>query len=388
MINETKNICNELKQNYDISILKKNKHMQQLFITYATLYINNQDKFKDYTKLNKHLLYLIYNFYNPKISDLFCVKYITGPGYIKKYKNAHTPHTPQTTIYLFGENKHENDLGCDTYKKKSIFITDYFLKLFQNTSKFIDLFIELPKIKNEEYKFTENMNTLYHLDYKLVRKLNNKYPVRIHSIDNRIMINKYSPALIPYLYLMLFYKNNNALLNIKEYFKNELEMLSNIQSKQDLINNIINMVNNNSLLIKELKKTTLNKKIIFKYLLENSINKNIKNTDIIILRNFFKHFLIAGSFLPGNLPDILLILNFINVIFMDIYTVSRMFKKFNISKNEHYPINAYNIIYFAGKYHTEVLIPLLESIGFKKTEDSLEKYFSCVDMSNIKQPLF
>jgi hypothetical protein len=78
----------------------------------------------------------------------------------------------------------------------------------------------------------------------------------------------------------------------------------------------------------------------------------------------------------------------INATIMDIYTISRMFKVFDVKNSDHYPKEPHNIIYYAGNGHTRIINKFLKSIGFKRTEYSDQKILSCVNMKNIKQPLF
>ena len=73
---------------------------------------------------------------------------------------------------------------------------------------------------------------------------------------------------------------------------------------------------------------------------------------------------------------------------MDVYTVARMFKVFNVVKSEHYPIKPQNIIYYAGTGHTKPMARFLKELKFKRTEHSDNNILSCVSMKGIKQPLF
>ena len=93
--------------------------------------------------------------------------------------------------------------------------------------------------------------------------------------------------------------------------------------------------------------------------------------------------------LSQNINIIRNILDISTASIMDVYAVSRMFKVFKVRKNEFYPTEQRNIIYYAGNGHTIPMFKFLEKIGFKMTEKSDKSILlSCVNMKNIHQPLF
>ena len=79
----------------------------------------------------------------------------------------------------------------------------------------------------------------------------------------------------------------------------------------------------------------------------------------------------------------------ISCLHMDIYTLTRMFKQFNVTSDDH-PPEPLNIIYYAGARHTQFMTFMLEEIGFRITEKSIPvpNVLSCTNIQSLKQPLF
>ena len=89
------------------------------------------------------------------------------------------------------------------------------------------------------------------------------------------------------------------------------------------------------------------------------------------------------------IEDFTLYLRVISCLHMDIYTLTRMFKKFNVTF-DHNPPEPLNIIYYAGRAHTTFMSFMLQESGFKITEQSIRVpyTFSCTNIQSLKQPLF
>ena len=89
------------------------------------------------------------------------------------------------------------------------------------------------------------------------------------------------------------------------------------------------------------------------------------------------------------IEDFTLYLRVISCLHMDIYTLTRMFKKFNVT-SDNYPPEPLNIIYYAGKQHTNFMSFMLQELGFKIIEKSIPVTYtsSCTNIQSLKQPLF
>ena len=282
MLKQTNELCKELKNTYDSNVLKKYPiSLQKLFIdtskkkqTILSTLVNNLSK----TKPN--------------------IKFITGPGECKKYIKDNK------TIYIFGENDHSSKDGCFKYfnTRPNMTIEKYLEKLFETTSVFIDFYIELPVITEdlfttEKYKDVTLMNMYDNLLYKCLGKNKKKckWPVRIHTIDNRILVNhkKYEHLLLGDMYTQLaqeyYYrkKYNQKVIHLKLFsvkFHKEINELSKIKNQKQLTKYFWKKIINNELIQKEIKKSYLTTNQIKKIYLSH-IKMDLK-LDVDIPDNF------------------------------------------------------------------------------------------------------
>ena len=93
--------------------------------------------------------------------------------------------------------------------------------------------------------------------------------------------------------------------------------------------------------------------------------------------------------LNKNIEDIYFALTAYFGVFMDIYTIARMFRNFNNIPNE-YSSKPKNIIVYAGSFHTTRIAQFLKAIGFEKithVEESSNNE-NCVNLDEKFLPLF
>jgi hypothetical protein len=395
MLKQTNELCKELKNTYDSNVLKKYPiSLQKLFIdtskkkqTILSTLVNNLSK----TKPN--------------------IKFITGPGECKKYIKDNK------TIYIFGENDHSSKDGCFKYfnTRPNMTIEKYLEKLFETTSVFIDFYIELPVITEdlfttEKYKDVTLMNMYDNLLYKCLGKNKKKckWPVRIHTIDNRILVNhnKYEHLLLGDMYTQLaqeyYYrkKYNQKVIHLKLFsvkFHKEINELSKIKNQKQVTKYFWKKIINNELIQKEIKKSYLTTNQIKKIYLSH-IKMDLKldvdipdNFDFENVGKWFSLLSTSNDFEHFKIMNI--IANIIKVFLsplIDIYTLTRIFRTFKVKNDEQYPTEVNNIIIYAGDGHTGPIGETLLSLGFKMTESStkVRTVKSCTNMSGIKQPLF
>ena len=379
------NVCMELKKTYNANILKKySPEIQETFKI-----ICNLCKDSNRRGLNKNLVKLINNLQYPPKPSKYLTKFITGPGEITRLKH---PTLPQD-IYLFGEKDHTNKYSC---LQNDIKIEKYLQQLFSTTTKFIDIYIEfqieLNQFSRKDCDIIGHENTLCDI-YKFFRKCITSdsttcnYPIRLHPTDvrNRRKNDTYK------LYQM-FYDlwGITDITTLKNFIKRYSYYLNNIQkindeSKQYIINSILAQ----KTIKKEIKRTTLSPQQIEKVLKSSKIwriilkashpfkpiYQNLKN-DIYIPYGHEKYIEVVTTYL-----------RYISCLFMDIYTLARMFKKFNVTF-DHHPPEPLNIIYYAGTAHTINMSFMLQELGFKITEKSVTYNVSCTNIQSLKQPLF
>lgn len=377
--------CIELKKTYNSNILNKYSHeIKETFRIVSKLCEQSNKQ-----GLNKNLVRLINNLYKYPEKP---IKFITGPGQITRLKH---PTLPQD-IYLFGENDHSNKSGC-TIKENSTQIEDYLIKLFSSTTKFIDIYIEfqieLNQFNSKNCDLMSEENTLCDI-YKFFRKCITsdsktcKYPIRLHPIDVRN--TRKDTRTKTYQMLIDIWKIKGSPLNLKVFIKKYKTIIYNIRiinikSQQYIIDSIFE----NKTISKEIKRSTLSLEQIYKALKCPKIWNNIKNKSYIMIKicRWLDHK--SDSLTERDIFDFSYYLRTIFSLHMDIYTLARMFKKFNITY-DHHPPKPLNIIYYAGTTHTKNMLFMLQELGFNTTEKSIPvtSTLSCTNIQSLKQPLF
>lgn len=384
--------CIELKQTYDANILKKySTEIEETFKIVCKLSEKSNKK-----GLNKNLVKLVNNLdkYTPKPKK-FMTKFITGPGKILRLKHSRLPQD----IYLFGEKDHSNLYGCEGIH--SVKIEDYFEHLFSSTTKFIDIYIEfqieLDKFSRTDCDVIAEDNTLCDI-YKFFRRCITsdsttcKYPIRLHPIDIRNErkndIHNYYRMLIELWYIQ-------DLDSLKLFIKTHQNFLDNIETiNQKSQKYIINTILENKTIKKELERSSLSHKQINKAINSSQIWREIKNASY-IMKPIYSKLKSDSKYIPYNfnisrdITDFTYYLRTISCLHMDIYTIARMFKKFNVT-SDHHPPKPLNIIYYAGKQHTDFMTFMLQELGFQIKEKSIPipHLTSCVNIQSLKQPLF
>jgi hypothetical protein len=410
MENLVEKICNDLKTTYDARLLNDYpESLQKVFFEVAEKNKNNKKK-----NTNSSLISLVNNLKDPKSEK---VDYITGPSEIMKLKSDKY----NKTIYLIGENDHSNINGCKSINligKKHLEISDYLLYLFKTSPIFIDFYVEWPILFGNTNTFKigsgQTLYDMFNYMKGCVTNLKHRecpYNVRIHSVDARKIQGKNKYKKMYYgstlskmaddIRSELFFdklKKHYILFNdFKILYKNEIDLLSTVSTYDDIINIISNDIKKNKLLSKELSKCSLSYDIIvntFLHYLKLKL-RQIFPRGITFVGEWFKYAKKSRVYerrSPQRYPDGLHIIEkfmtMVTATIMDIYTISRMFKVFDVKKNEHYPLEPFNIIFYGGNAHTQSLMYFLYSIGFKLIENEYTNLISCLDMKKIKQPLF
>ena len=408
---ETANkICNILKETYNTNFLKEYPKINNIFFNVKDFYAKNPNKFPN---ANKTLMSLLYNLENPKNKPN--VDYITGPGNITKLISFITSKYDKI-IYIFGENDHSNETGCikanginkiNLNGKKHIGIEKYLLDLFKYSPVFIDFYVEFGIMLDRlETISTTSGQTLWDMLAQMkgcfgpLIDRDCPYNVRMHGTDARsILSNKYKSSVLADMQLKLsmneiFKKRRNKmyieLYDFKEIYKDQIELLSKVKNNSDLIKIIKTDIENNTVIIKELKRSIIPKETIINFFIDNELDKSLAKIGYAAdkIGKWFNLIKTQNDF-PNKSGMITYILTVINAVTMDVYAAARMFKIFKVKETEYYPKEPHNIIYYAGTGHTEPMIRFLIYIGFNIIEKSnKDEILSCVSMEGIKQPLF
>ena len=170
-------------------------------------------------------------------------------------------------------------------------------------------------------------------------------------------------------------------------YKEKIQLLSNIKSYSDMVNFVIKDIKSNKIVLKEIEKSTISMEHITDYIIASL---KVNTYDINHIKFWFKKLKTTESQpnWPKGIDKVYEILSSLNAVIMDVYTVTRMFKVFNVKESESYPKEPRNIIYYAGDGHTVKISIFLKMLGFKRTENYKTDVKSCVSMEKTKQPLF
>jgi len=308
-----------------------------------------------------------------------------------------------------------------TLKKEPYIEVERFLKdLFLYTPAFIDFYLETPGYTGQDYLFGRHpwfgrklrLSALSTTFEDCLRAIKRKESylcrnVRVHYLDirkedemkdvndvshlrsvyNRILT---SPDM-PYSTKLALLKNDPRIVGtIKKLLTSDTEEYNKFWKQQLLQSSIVK---------KEFSRTILPKSVL-QIFLEKEITYQAW-----ITRDFFRTFLKSFDTPNINLSDVMHGISFtvmVNAVVMDMYTITRMFKKFKNVENQ--PERPRNIILYAGDAHSTVCRKFLDRLEFKTitrtagvTYDTGQKnkywknspaYTNCVDISQFKQPFF
>ena len=421
--NDDRTIMNDIYQkiiskNYDLSILN----------LYDTVFIKEFIIFIDKLKTpNKRILQkLLKNFTNNKKGITYNHAYLSGVMSVYKLQKN------DMTVYLFGEQHYARN-ACQNLEIESTYVEAFFNEVIDKSSVFIDFYIELP-IKDFNFElpmedFKEGIN-LHQLGRNLYNNPNfgrgETSIARLHMIDVRqtnpkLTLNEesnidkfindiniiYMTSIEEplneenrYTYERLF---GNMIKN--KFFKYLTERIYNghIKNYGDIFDLLTTNIKSSNFkqpyYRKELGRSKFNnnmnkflsdyKKIVLDELNDISINRTsfeefaqwikplyeiLKDTDDLDL--------IKDSFISEKLSGIFIL----NANVMDMYTLSRIFKDFDLDKNIVNRINPQspkNIIVYAGQAHINNYLVYLRDYEKFDVVEIIEQHQKCYDTYKI-----
>ncbi len=286
-------------------------------------------------------------------------------------------------------NLNRSDFPLNHIEDKEV---DGYLNIDRSENMLIDSAKELSYLKNNHNKYA-NLFRLHYIDIRSINDTEYDNIIYIHDtyIPHDIWKNRSNNIDLYEEYVNAIYKHKLIEFNSNIYQK-LLEILLN-EPYSDFINTIVNL-SLGGIVEKEIKKSYFSKEImeytssVIKEHLNNldqaKINKHIKNLNINPSNSKNKHAFINAV---NYIADDLFYAN-TGIYRMDAYTLSRVFKKFDVS-NSHDPKYPKNIILYAGDAHSRNYRNFLNHIGFNminavKTPD----YDRCIDVSKFPQPFF
>lgn len=357
------------------------------------------------------LLKLIYNHFHKSIPD---IEYVVGPytfthSYSKKYN---------MNVYIFGED-HMTNNDCknmiDYDKNKSVIsISDYLVEIIKNTDKFFDIYLEQPatyynkenvkhnrKIINSPYYNKPNINVEFDklfdklkiCMYPFEREKNEMCKIsRVHYIDIRktIITETYLPVI---KYSIEFLQKNYYNMN---FARLEYKKILNKKPKELLMYMIEHASKDKDSyqykLHKQLNKTFLDKNVLIDTVYNfyekrlELMYKNCKSAEDILDEELIDYMKLEHILIYPIFVEYVIVLASILV---DIYTLSRIFRDFNVDKNKNLdqPKNPKNIIIYSGNRHSDSYRHFLNLNSFEilQQRKTINKNaIHCLDMSNIK----
>jgi len=421
--NDDKTIMNDIYQkiiskNYDLSILN----------LYDTVFIKEFIIFIDKLKTpNKRILQkLLKNFTNNKIGITYNHAYLSGVISVYKLQKN------DMTVYLFGEQHYARN-ACQNLEIKSTYVEDFFNEVIDKSSVFIDFYIELP-IKDFNFElpmedFKEGIN-LHQLGRNLYNNPNfgrgETSIARLHMIDVRqtnpkLTLNEESnidkfinDINIIYMTSIEEPLNEETRYTYERLFGNMIKnKFFKYLTKRIYHGHIKNYGDIFDLLTTNIKSSNFKQSYYRKELGRSKFNNNMNKflsdykeivldelNDISINRTSFEDFaqwikplyeilkdtddldLIKDSFISEKLSGIFIL----NANVMDMYTLSRIFKDFDLDKNIVNRINPQspkNIIVYAGQAHIDNYLVYLRDYEKFDVVEIIEQQQKCYDTYKI-----
>lgn len=436
-------LCEKLLTTYNASILENTDILgQALFYHYSSKNLRGN-------KGNTVLMDLITNYYNNKKKENFSSK-IGGPislslQWSSKYNMC---------VYIFGE-KHSSEIDCNKIKnlqsgcpknkirnpitqkcvakdgitgkeiikqeKNKLYINVEFflLGLFQYTPAFIDFYLETPygytgqdyvSDRPPFYSGTNRLSQLSTMFYECLNAMKRENNpscklVRVHYIDIRNpeqMVDVNDISYLRYIFSRIMYLPDDN--DKKVALKSDSRIVAIIEK---LITKDINeyekfwkkQLTQSSILEKEFSRTILDKKLLLDFLEAEILD------EAMVYRERFQNYLASFHTDNMNINNIIRGVQetcSINSIVVDMYAISRMFKKFKNVKNQ--PERPHNIIIYSGDAHSTRYRKFLKYLDFKTINETggipydyayrnrynknSPSYENCADISNFKQPFF
>lgn len=296
-------------------------------------------------------------------------------------------------------------------------VENFLYDLFQSTPAFIDFYLETPGYTGQDYKAGkhpwENFNMrLSHLSttfYECLSSIKRKDNplcklVRVHYLDIRKDSEMVDVNDVSYLRSVWHKINTLPDIEIKNTLKSDKRIVATIKKlitkdteeykrfwKEQLLQSTI--------LKKEFSRTTLPKNIVLEFLETEIIYEAMR------IREIFQHTLETFDNDNMDVKNVMYGISHtvsINSTVVDMYTITRLFKKFKNVKNQ--PESPRNIILYVGDAHATRCRKFLKQLDFKIINEtggipydnpSNNKYYknspeynNCVDISNFKQPFF
>jgi len=388
--------CINLNYTFDTRYIKENK---DLFYKISKENVNTG-------KGNNTLMRLIINEKEYSQDRAKMCEFIKGPTSLSKHYNEET----NTTIYLFGEHHIEQD-RCNEVSNNFLGIDEFLEQLMTKTNVFLDIYLEVGT-DDLFYNKLPKKSKLYLLHNKLNPCINSKNRHNLEKCSlSRVHYGDIRDVTFMGKIKNSYYNNNLRIDDILKYENgyvlDVINSFSKCKSKTDisafLDKDFTFNIEHHRVLQKEINKSPYKKEILTFFrsiVLNENLDRYDKLYDTIVkissnlvvdLKTLqINKVQVDDTFSKKVLKQILFFLDLYvaNLYYMmDIYLLSRIFKKFSYDVNK--PSLQHNIIIYSGENHCYNYRKFLESINFKmeKHIDNNKLFKNCV---NVKEflPLF
>ena len=366
------NTCHRLTETYNTNVLQSASTIEKV------VFYTEAEKHKSGIKGNTTLIQLINNH---RLNKEPTPKLIAGPRSLSLHYNKQY----QLTVYTFGE-RHADTNDCPTTPTFTP-IEDFLQRQIATTSAFIDMYVELPTFEGQGIDYIEKTGVFYYGTIgRIAKKL--KECLVPHTRANRLC----NLVRLHYIDIRKGEKPTNPLSLLRPCLRNKTCIKLHMDTIRKLGHEnidvyrkfLLDQITLNPPLLKELNKSFLKDEILkfgTQQLLQYGMN--IRDT----LRENISSF---------NYQAIYNIIAGLNGYLIDMYTLSRIFKKFNVENdNINQPTSPHNIIIYTGEFHSGNYRKFLESIGSKEIAHAGPRNYkdltgpqNCLDTTNFPMPFF
>ena len=382
----TSTVFDKISETYDTSYLDaETESVQDMFLSVSKQALSSGQG-------NITLMKLIANKYSKKSKQARKIpRFIAGPfAFLKMHSDVYSK-----TIVFFGED-HYNDVTCEkmTYFNKTykpMYINEWLEQYLKNTEVFVDLYIEYERFPTDDNWNDDILISAFAETFKncLNNETRHEHEIcvnsRVHYMEIRNIVRGSKKTLFLSFVNKLAkgYTLNDILKSDRTL--NFVKMLKSFKIKRDT--SIISFVQEEILasvfIHKELRKSYLSEKIknILFTLILNSFNDSKYSID----------FYIANEKI--NPTQALQALKQVMIVayssMLEVYMLSRIFKKFQVPEGVYQPVESHNIIVYVGQGHVKGMRLFLDSLGFRTLNDEkFDEKYRCIDTINLQPYLF
>ena len=386
-----KNICKELQTTYDAKYISSgSKGIRQLFTDIGEKYYEHRGS----SKGNQVLLNLITNYINPIIQKPIA-KYINGPYTI----SLHYSEKYKMTIYTFGEYHWGKNCSQRSIKDSVVNIERYLTDLFYSTDVFIDFYLEMRKgdIYDRHIVKTSGahniLNKLSDCIKPETRYTKSCQLYRFHFINIREQKGNILFHISRLYYYKKSYRNREKTIELFNLIKSRGE-LYRYTNRKTVIDVVINDIYDLSALDKEVSRSFLGDDVRRYYYKKAERYLLPYKNELVKTFQYLDKATKVTPYLKGKLEFIGQIAFSLMSYSMDIYTLSRIFKRFKVGKDSYMPEQPHNIIIYTGDAHSRSYREFFEYLNFTKVKEIrgerqvVKDWNQCLDMKDFPQPFF